>query len=68
MRAPRREVAAIVAVLALARVPAAEGEVLTDRLSGARLKAWKQIAAVVLATDEEGQPLPTRRSIGSGGR
>jgi hypothetical protein len=50
-------VAAIVAVLALARVPAAEGEVLMDRLSGARLKAWKQIAAVVLATDEEGQPL-----------
>ena len=57
MRAPGRTVAAIAAVLALARVPAAEAEVLTDRLSGAQLKAWKQIAAVVLATDAEGRPL-----------
>ncbi len=57
MRAPRRAVSAMVAVLLLARAPAAEAELLTDRLSGAQLKAWQQIAAVVLATDPEGRPL-----------
>jgi hypothetical protein len=64
MRAPRRAVAAIAAVLALTAVQTAEAELRTDRLSGGQLKAWKQIAAVALAKDAQGQPLrPTLHQL-----
>jgi len=56
MRAPRRA-AAFWAILALAGAPTAEGEIRTDRLSRSQLKAWKEIAAVVLAMDPRGRPL-----------
>jgi hypothetical protein len=52
-----RAVAAAGVVLVLAGVPCAEAEIRTDRLSRRELKAWREIAAVALATDDRGRPL-----------
>jgi hypothetical protein len=56
MRHPRRAWAAWLLV-ALASAASAGAEIRTDRLAGGRLKAWREITAVVHALDAEGRPL-----------
>jgi hypothetical protein len=57
MRWEWRAVAAVAAVLFLAGAGGAAGEIRTDRLSRRELKAWREIAAVALATNDSGRPL-----------
>jgi len=49
---------------ALDRSGAATGAIRTDRLSPRQLKTWNQIVEIVMAEDEQGQPLhPTLRGL-----
>jgi hypothetical protein len=51
MRLPRPAAVAIAAVLASGWAHLAAAEIRTDRLSGRQLGAWRQVAAVVMASD-----------------